>query len=138
MSTIERGLYVTVGAADLAVEKIGDIPAVQKIVERTKQLGEKSVIDRAREFEPKMRERADKLQVRGEKVVERLRKDAKQVREQIQSLPEDARKQLKELPDNARKQATELRERLEKAVGRGNGAVDTVAKPAPKTSAKTS
>lgn len=138
MSAIERGLYVWVGAADLAVEKIGEIPAVQKIVERSRQLGEKSVIERAREIEPKLRERADELQVRGEKVVKRLRKEAKQVRKQIQSFPEDARKQLKEFPTTARKQVGEVRGRIQKAVSRtgtnGKAATTTKAETAKKVS----
>lgn len=135
MSVIERGLYVTVGAADLAVEKVGQLPVVKKVVEQTKELGSKSLLERAREIEPKARARAEKLSVRGEKVVQRLRKDAKQVRKQIEALPDDARKQIKEFPATARKQVSEFRGQVEKRISRTNG--KSASKPAPKTSAKT-
>jgi|SRR5947208_10884881 len=105
MSAIQRGLYVTIGAADLAAEKLG----LQKVVEQSRKLGEKSVLDHARELEPKLREFGEELQARGEKAVTRLREQSDEVRKQIQNLPADARKQLKEFPDTARKQLSELR-----------------------------
>jgi F0F1-type ATP synthase membrane subunit b/b' len=140
MSAIERGLYVTVGAADLAAEKVRELPAVKFVVERTNKIRQTSLIDQAREIEPKVRKQAKELQTRGEDVVKRVRADAKELRKQIREFPGEARKQIQELPDsarkqatelrdNARKQASELRERVEKAFNRGNGA----AKPAPKT-----
>lgn len=143
MSAIERGLYVTVGAADLAAEKVRELPAVKFVVERTNKIRQTSLIDQAREIEPKVRKQAKELQARGENVVKRVRADAKdlcnqirefpdQARKQIQDLPENARKQATELRDNARKQASELRERVEKTFNRGNGAA---AKPVPKTAA---
>ena len=143
MSAIERGLYVTVGAADLAAEKVRELPAVKFVVERTSKLRETSLIDQARDIEPKVRKQAEELQARGEQVVARIRKDAKDFQQQVKDFPEKARKELQEFPDtarkqatelrdNARKQATELRERVEKAIRRENG---QAAKPAPKTSA---
>lgn len=143
MSTIERGLYVAVGAADLAVEKVQQLPVVKQIVERTSELREKSIIDQAREIEPRLRKQAKELATRGEKVVERVRKDAKDFQKQVREFPSEARKQIREFPDNARKQVdtlrtdarkqvTDIRDRIQKAVSRGNG------KPAPKTSAKVS
>jgi len=112
MSAIQRGLYVTIGAADLAAEKVREIPGVSKFVEQSKKLGEKSVLDHARELEPKLREFGTELQTRGEKAVARLREQSDEVRKQIQSFPTDARKQLKEFPDTARKQLSELRGRI--------------------------
>ena len=92
MSAIERGLYVAVGAADLAAEKVREIPAVKVVVERTSKLRQKSIIDQAREFEPKVREQAKELQVRGEKVVKRVRTDAKKFRGQVREFQENLRK----------------------------------------------
>lgn len=141
MSAIERGLYVWVGAADLAVEKIRTNPVVEKVRERSRRLGEKSIIERARDIEPRLRERSDELQARGEKVVKRLRGEAEQVRKQIQTLPDDARKQLKELPSTARKQVDEVRGRIQKAVTRNGATTEkkspaaAKAEPAKKTSA---
>lgn len=109
MSAIQRGLYVTIGAADLAAEKVREIPGVAKFVEESKKFGEKSVLDHAREIEPKLREFGTELANRGEKAVARLREQSDEVRKQIANLPTDARKQLKEFPDNARKQLSELR-----------------------------
>jgi F0F1-type ATP synthase membrane subunit b/b' len=114
MSAIQRGLYVTIGAADYAAEKIGEIPAVSKFVEQSKKLSEKSVLDRARELEPKLREQTADLQKRGEKAVKRLREQGEELRKQVQNFPKDARKQLQELPATARKQVTEIRERITK------------------------
>ena len=37
MSAIETGLYVAVGAADLAAEKVRELPAVKELVERSEQ-----------------------------------------------------------------------------------------------------
>ncbi|HYZ92945.1 MAG TPA: hypothetical protein VFA34_11240 [Actinomycetota bacterium] len=139
MSAIERGLYVAVGAADLAVEKVQQIPVVKQIVERTSELRQKSIIDQAREIEPRLRKQAKELATRGEKVVERVRKDAKDFQQQVREFPTEARKQIREFPDtarkqvetfrtDARKQVTDIRGRIQKAVGRGNGS-----KPAPKT-----
>ena len=51
MSAIQRGLYVTIGAADFAAEKVREIPGVAKFVEESKKFGEKSVLDHAREIE---------------------------------------------------------------------------------------
>lgn len=128
MSAIERGLYVWLGAADLAVEKVGESAVVQKLRERTRHLGEKSIIDRAREIEPRLRDRAGELSTRGEKVAKRLREEAKQVQSQLKSFPEDARKQLKDFPTTARKQVDEVRGRIQKVIARdGNG---TASKPA--------
>ncbi len=132
MSAIERGLYVTVGAADLAAEKVRDLPAVKFVVERTSKLRDTSLIDQAREIEPKVRKQASELQKRGEKVVKQLRTEAKERREKIREFPAEARKQIQELPDNARKQVetirtdarkqvTEIRGRIEKVFGRDNG-----------------
>ncbi len=143
MSAIERGLYVAVGAADLAVEKVQELPVVKQIVERTSELRQKSIIDQAREIEPKLRKQAKDLATRGEKVVDRVRKDAKDFQKQVREFPTEARKQIRELPETARKrvdtvrtdarrQVTEIRGRIEKAVGRGNGN----GKPAAKTSGK--
>ena len=109
MSAIQRGLYVTIGAADLAAEKVREIPGVSKFVEQSKKLGEKSVLDHAREIEPKLREFGTELANRGEKAVARFQKQSDEVRKQIQNFPTDARKQLKEFPDSARKQLSELR-----------------------------
>lgn len=137
MSAIERGLYVAVGAADLAAEKVRELPAVKEIVERTSKIRETSLIDQAREIEPKVRQQAKDLQARGEEVVARIRKEAKEFGDQAREFPAEARKQISELPeklqefpDTARKQATEFRDRLEKRFGRGEPA-----KPASKTSA---
>ncbi len=138
MSAIERGLYVAVGAADLAVEKVQQLPVVKQIVDRTSELRQKSIIEQAREIEPRLRKQAKELATRGEKVVDRVRKDAKDFQQQVREFPSEARKQIRELPDNARKQVdtlrtdarkqvTDIRDRIQKAVGRGNG------KPAPKT-----
>src|SRR5712692_7402944 len=121
MSTIQRGLYVTIGAADLAAEKLGEIPAVKQFVEQSRKLGEKSVLDRAREIEPKLREQVADLAKRGEKAAKRFQKQREELRKQIQSFPTDARKQLQELPANARKQVSEIRERFTKPAGT-NGA----------------
>ena len=85
MSAIERGLYVTVGAADLAAEKVRELPAVKFVVERTNKVRETSLIDQAREIEPKVRKQAEELQARGEKVVKRVRKDAKDFQQQLRS-----------------------------------------------------
>jgi heparin binding hemagglutinin HbhA len=149
MSAIERGLYVAVGAADLAAEKVRELPAVKEIVERTSKIRQTSLIDQAREIEPKVRQQAKELQARGEEVVARIRKEAKEFGDQAKDFPAEARKQLSELPEklqdlpkqlsdqlsdlpeSARKQATELRDRIEKRFGRGE-----LAKPASKTSAK--
>ena len=109
MSAIQRGLYVTIGAADLASEKVREIPAVAKFVEQSKRFGEKSILDYARELEPRLRDLSTELQVRGEKAVQRLREQGDEVRKQIQSFPTDARKQIKEFPTTARKQVSELR-----------------------------
>jgi hypothetical protein len=109
MSAIQRGLYVTIGAADLAAEKVREIPGVSRFVEESKKFGEKSVLDHARELEPKLREFGTELAARGEKAVARLREQGDEVRKQIASLPTDARKQIKELPTTARKQVSELR-----------------------------
>ena len=138
MSAIERGLYVAVGAADLAVEKVQQLPVVKQIVERTSELREKSIIDQAREIEPKLRKQAKELATRGEKVVERVRKGGQDLQKQVREFPTEARKQIREFPDNARKQVDtirtdarkqvgEIRTRVQKAVRRDNG------KPAPKT-----
>lgn len=143
MSAIERSLYVAVGAADLAAEKVRELPAVKIVVERTNKFRQTSIIDQAREIEPKVREQAKELQVRGEKVVKRVRTDAKKFGEQVRDFPTEARKQIEQLPDNARKQAESLRDdarkqfsdirgRVNKAVGRENGA----GSPSSKTSAK--
>lgn len=130
MSAFERGLYVAVGAADLAAEKVRELPAVKIVVERTNKIRETSLIEQAREIEPKVRQQAKDLQARGETVVNRIRKDAKDFGQQVREFPVEARKQLQDFPDAARKQATEFRGRVEKALGREE------AKPAPKTSAK--
>jgi dsDNA-specific endonuclease/ATPase MutS2 len=146
MSAIERGLYVTVGAADLAAEKVRDLPAVKFVVERTSKLRDTSLIEQAREIEPKVRKQAEELQARGEQVVARIRKDAKDFQQQVKDFPEKARKEIQEFPDtarkqatelrdNARKQATELRERFEKTIRRENGQAAQKERPAPKTSA---
>jgi F0F1-type ATP synthase membrane subunit b/b' len=143
VSAIERGLYVAVGAADLAAEKVRELPAVKIVVERTNKFRNTSIIDQAREIEPKVREQAKELQTRGEKVVERLRTDARKLGDQVRDLPETARKQIQDFPENARKQAESLRDdarkqfddlrgRVTKAVGRD----ESPATPAPKTSAK--
>lgn len=136
MSAIERGLYVAVGAADLAAEKVRELPAIKEFVERTNKIRETSLIEQAREIEPKVRQQAKELQTRGEEVVSRLRKEAKEFGSQAREFPEQARKQLQEFPDKlqefpetARKQAVELRDRIEKRFNR------TPAKPASKTSA---
>ena len=132
MSAFERGLYVAVGAADLAGEKIRELPAVKVVVERTNKIRSTSLIDQAREIEPKVRKQASQLQTRGEKVVKRLRTEAKERGEKIREFPAEARKQIQELPENARKQVetfqkdarkqvTEIRGRIEKALGRDNG-----------------
>ncbi len=132
MSAIERGVYVTVGAADLAAEKVRELPAVKFVVERTSKLRETSLIDQAREIEPKVRKQASELSKRGEKVVKQLRTEAKERREKIREFPAEARKQIQELPENARKQVetirtdarkqvTEIRGRIEKVLGRDNG-----------------
>jgi hypothetical protein len=126
MSAIQRGLYVTIGAADLAAEKVREIPTVSKFVEQSKKLSDKSVLDHARELEPKLRELREELATRGEKAVKRLRAQSEDVRKQIQNFPADARKQLKEFPDTARKQLSELR-------GLVNRTPET---PAKKTTAK--
>lgn len=141
MSAIERGLYVAVGAADLAAEKVRELPAVKIVVERTNKLRNTSIIDQAREIEPKVREQVKELQTRGEKVAKRVRSDAKKFGEQVREFPTEARKQIEQFPENARKQAetfrddarkqfSDIRGRIEKAVGRENGT------PASKTSAK--
>ena len=136
MSAIERGLYVTVGAADLAAEKVRELPAVKFVVERTSKIRETSLIDQAREIEPKVRKQAEELQARGEQVVQRIRKDAKDFQQQLKEFPEKARKEFQGFPDNARKQATELRERVQKSIRRENGqAARDGGKPASKTSA---
>ena len=129
MSAIERGFYVAVGAADLAGEKIRELPPVKVVVERTNKLRQTSIIDQARDIEPRVRKQAKELQARGEVVVKRVRDEAKDFQQQLREFPGEARKQIQDLPENARKQATELRDRLEKTFGRGNG------KSAPKTSA---
>src|SRR5919205_3575426 len=108
MSAIQRGLYVTIGAADFAAEKVREIPGVAKFVEESKKFGEKSVLDHAREIEPKLREFGTDLANRGEKAVARLREQSDEVRKQIAGLPTETRKQLKEFPDNARKQLSDL------------------------------
>jgi len=127
MSAIERGLYVTVGAADLVVEKVQQLPVVKQIVERTSELREKSIIDQAREIEPKLRKQAKELATRGEKVVERVRKGGQDFQKQVREFPTEARKQIREFPDTTRKQVSEIRTRVQKVVRRDNG------KPAPKT-----
>jgi len=143
VSAIERSLYVAVGAADLAAEKVRELPAVKIVVERTNKIRQTSIIDQAREIEPKVREQAKELQVRGEKAVKRFRKDAKKFNKQVREFPTEARKQIEQLPENARKQASTLRDdarkqfsdlrgRALKAVGRDDGG----AKPARKTSAR--
>jgi hypothetical protein len=109
MSAIQRGLYVTIGAADLANEKVREIPAVAKFVEQSKKFGEKSVLDFARELEPKLRDLSTELQARGEKAVARLRELGDDVRKQVQNFPTEARKQINEFPATARKQVSELR-----------------------------
>src|SRR5687768_1858275 len=109
MSAIQRGLYATIGAADLAGEKVREIPAVAKFVEQSKKFGEKSIIDFARELEPRLRELSTELQKRGEQAVARLREQGDEVRKQIENLPTEARKQIKEFPTTARKQVSELR-----------------------------
>jgi heparin binding hemagglutinin HbhA len=137
MSAIETGLYVAVGAADLAAEKVRELPAVKEIVERSSKLRETSLIDQAREIEPKVRKQAKELQARGESVVARIRKDVpRNFREfndkatkQLKDFPTEARKQFEELPENARKQVAEIRGTIEKRFGR------ETAKPAAKTSA---
>jgi hypothetical protein len=128
MSVIQRGLYVTIGAADLAAEKFGEIPAVSKFVEQSKKLGEKSVLDRAREIEPKLREQVAELQARGEKAAKRFAKQREELRKQIQSFPTDARKQLQELPATARKQVSEIRERFTKPAATNGAKKTTTAK----------
>ena len=87
MSAIQRGLYVTIGAADFANEKVREIPAVAKFVEQSKKFGEKSILDFARELEPKLREFSTELQTRGEKAVARLREQSGEVRKQIENFP---------------------------------------------------
>ena len=77
MSAIERGFYVAVGAADLAGEKIRELPPVKVVVERTNKLRETSIIDQAREIEPKLRKQAKELQARGEDVMKRVRAEAR-------------------------------------------------------------
>jgi dsDNA-specific endonuclease/ATPase MutS2 len=129
MSAIERGFYVAVGAADLAAEKVQELPVVKQVIERTSELRRKSIIDQAREIEPRLRKQAKELQERGEKVVKRVRQEAKDLQKQVRELPTSARKQAETLRTDARKQVSEIRDRLQKAVGRGNGR----AKPAPKT-----
>lgn len=124
MSAIERGLYVAVGAADLAVEKVQQLPVVKNFIE----LRERSIIDQARELEPKLRRQAKELAARGEKVVERVRTDAAQFGKQVRDFPAEAGKQLREFPETARKQVTDFRGRFVRNGGNG--------KPAPKTSAK--
>lgn len=130
MSAIERGLYVAVGAADLAAEKVRELPAVKIVVERTNKIRETSLIEQAREIEPKVRQQAKDLQARGEAVVDRIRKEAKEFGDQAKDFPGEARKQFQELPTTARQQATELRDAIQKRLGREQ------AKPASKTSAK--
>jgi hypothetical protein len=115
MSAIQRGLYVTIGAADLAAEKVREIPGVSRFVEESKKFGEKSVLDHARELEPRLRELSTELQQRGEKAVARLREQSDEVRKQLQSFPADARKQLREFPDTARKQLSDLRGLINRA-----------------------
>ena len=133
MSAIERGLYVTVGAADLAAEKVRELPAVKFVVERTSKIRETSLIDQARDIEPKVRKQAEELQARGEQVVARIRKDAKDFQQQAEGLPGEAparssrssrttlASRSTELRENARKQATELRDRVQKTIRRENG-----------------
>jgi hypothetical protein len=137
MSAFERGVYVAVGAADLAAEKVRELPAVKLVVERAEKFRNTSIIEQAREIEPKFRQQAKELQVRGEAVVKRIRSEAKDFSGQVREFPEQARKQLQELPeklqefpDTARKQANEIRDRVEKRFGRTE-----TAKPASKTSA---
>ncbi len=132
MSAIERSFYVAVGAADLAGEKIRELPAVKVVVERTSKIRQTSIIDQAREIEPKVRKQAKELQARGETVVQRVRDEAKDFQQQLREFPGEARKQIQDLPETARKQANEIRDLLEKRLGRENGK----AKPAPKTSTK--
>jgi mRNA-degrading endonuclease RelE of RelBE toxin-antitoxin system len=142
MSAIETGLYVAVGAVDLAGEKIRDLPAMKELVERTSKIRETSLIEQAREIEPKVRKQAKELQARGEDVVARIRKEVprnlrefgENVQKQTKDFPAEARKQLQELPEKlqelpetARKQAIEFRENVQKRFGR------EAAKPAPKT-----
>lgn len=129
MNPIERGLYVTVGAADLAAEKVRDVPALSKLRERSQQLRERSVIERARELEPRLRQRSDELQKRGEKALKRARARSNRIRSRAEELPEEARKQL-----------ADIRSRVVKAVEglSGNGqksAQATRSKPSSKTSA---
>jgi ElaB/YqjD/DUF883 family membrane-anchored ribosome-binding protein len=130
-TVLKRGVYVAVGAADLAAEKMRDIPVVQQVRGR-------SLLDAARDIEPKLRKRADELSKRGEQSVERLRTRVDQARTQVKQLPDEAAKQIKEFPTEARKQVVEfrtdarkqvreLRTRLEKALST-NGS--TAAKPA--------
>ena len=133
VAAIERGFYVAVGAADLAGEKIRELPPVKIVVERTNKLRSTSIIDQAREIEPKFRKQAKELQARGENVMKRVREEAKDFGQQLREFPTEARKQLQDFPDTARKQATEIREAIEKRLGRENG---KAAKPAAKTSAK--
>jgi vacuolar-type H+-ATPase subunit H len=137
MSAIQRGLYVTIGAADLAAEKVREIPGVSKFVEESKKFGEKSVLDHAREFEPKLREFGTELAARGEKAVARLREQGDEVRKQIANLPTDARKQIKEFPTTARKQIKELPTTARKQVSELRGLINrTPASSARKPAAK--
>lgn len=137
MTTIlKRGVFVTVGAADLAAEKVREIPVVQKVRER-------SALDQLRNFEPKLRRQADELSKRGEQTVERAKTRLSDARTRIKHLPDDAAKQLKQFPSDARKQVTELRTdarnqvtdlrtKVEKAIDQisGNGKSKTTKKPA--------
>ena len=141
MSVIERGLYVAVGAADLAAEKVRELPAVKALREQRTKLRETSMIDQARELEPKLRKQYAELAARGEGVIERVRTEAKDLTEQLRDFPAEARKQLQDLPETTRKQVTELRDRIEQVVGRSEGTATKApakAAPAPKTTAKVS
>jgi ElaB/YqjD/DUF883 family membrane-anchored ribosome-binding protein len=94
MGVIEKGIYVWVGAVDLAAEKVREIPAVEKIREA-------SVFDQVKEFEPKLRKQANDLQARGEKALKDARARAEKrrnaVRARIRGFGRDAREQLADL-----------------------------------------
>lgn len=102
MSVIERGMYVAVGAFDLAAERVREIPVVEKVRST-------SVFDQIREAAPKLRKRADELQTRGEKAVHKAQTRVGKVRT-------DARKQVSEFRTDARKQLETLQDRSRKAL----------------------
>jgi polyhydroxyalkanoate synthesis regulator phasin len=126
MSVIEQSVYVAVGAADAAAERVRELPAVKAVRERAVKFRETSLIDQAREIEPKVRKQAKDLAGRGETVVERARSRAKDFGGQLKDFPAEARKQAEELPKTARKRIEDLPKQIQELPKSARKQVDEV------------